>query len=1339
MKRKLLALITSILLLCTMIPLGAVSASATTSGGTTEDGLKYTVSGGEVTITGHTDDLPADVFIPSTIEGYPVTTIWNYAFYECDILTSIAIPNSISHIWEGAFVGCRQLTDVYYAGFEADRANITIDGWGNGPFCNATWHYRYYFASIEVYDGLEYGILDDEVTITGYTGDLPSDLTIPAIIKGYPVTIIGESAFDECSSLTSVTIPDSVTTIRDDAFRDCNSLTDVTIGTGVIFVGDNAFYGCRYLRTVRITDIVAWCAIDFIGADANPLCGAREFYLDGVLVTDLVIPDSVTSFDNWAFYGCDALTSVTIGSGVTSIGEYAFHDCSYLTSVAIGSGVASIGEDAFSNCTYLTAIIVDDKNPTYCSVDGVLFDKSCTVLMQCPGRKSGNFTIPASVTSIAESAFSGCKSLISVAIPDGVTTIREHTFSNCSSLLSVTLPASVTAIRESAFAASRQLTDVYYTGSEEDRANMTIDGWGNDPLLNATWHYNYFNQPEVYSGLKYGIADGAVTITGYTDGLPANLTIPDTIEGYPVTTIRESAFYGCTVLTSVTIPSSVTFIGRYAFSCCSALPFIAIPDSITTIDEGAFEDCYSLTSIAIPVSVTTIAKDAFSSCYQLTDVYYAGSEEDRANMDIDEWNNSALLNATWCYNCFVQGGLMYEIADGEITITGTTDDLPADLVIPSTIKGYPVTTIGDSAFYGCDSLVSVLIPDGVTSLGERAFYDCFSLTEITLPDSVTSIGSSAFYNCSSLSSITLPDSITSIGAQAFDGTAYSMNADNWDNGALYIGNHLIHGPFLSGEYVIRDGTKTIASEAFYERRDLTSVVIPDGVTTIGAWAFTSCYSLTSVTIPRSVTVIEGRIFGWADAQFINVYYDGYRTDRDAIAIDAANGILFNAKWHYTPCPENEHVYAFPCDECCNRCEQLRTPEAAHNGDASCTVCGKTFLEYEIADGEVAIIGCSNDLKGHYVIPDTIEGYPVTALWDGALYGCYITGLTLPVHLREFSPWAIYNIPTIETIEVSKDNAYFCVVDGALYSKDMTALLYIPSAKNITSYTVPDGVETIEHLAFSHFQMDTLYLPASVTYLGDGNIGENTQIYYGGSEEDWENVSIDWMFNGGGGNIIHYNYALVCNHVYNGDADPDCNLCGVTRWVVCSDTDVIVSGKDSGVTLPADTVVSVEQVAMDSIAPDLSVLDDPNVELITVYDIALTVDGVRIQPNGMMSVTLPIPTDAGTYTDLQVVYVDDAGNVTPCETVVNGDGTVTFFTDHFSCYAIVGVSAVILGDANGDGKVNNRDLGLFQQHLNDWDVTIELAACDLNDDGRVNNRDLGILQQYINEWDVTLGK
>ena len=181
---------------------------------------------------------------------------------------------------------------------------------------------------------------------------------------GNSVTEIGYRAFESCNSLTSVTISDSVTTIKSEAFCNCTNLTNITIGNSVATIGDSAFYGCSSLTSVYITDTAKWCAIDFGHGISQPLSYAScKLYLNGELVTELVIPDSVTSIEFKAFYFCNSLTSVTIGNSVTTIGGCAFECCSSLTSITIPDSVTEIGNRAFALCSSLTSIYCKAQTP----------------------------------------------------------------------------------------------------------------------------------------------------------------------------------------------------------------------------------------------------------------------------------------------------------------------------------------------------------------------------------------------------------------------------------------------------------------------------------------------------------------------------------------------------------------------------------------------------------------------------------------------------------------------------------------------------------------------------------------------------------------------------------------------------------------------------------------------------------------------------------------------------------------------------------------------------------------------------------------------------------------
>ena len=293
----------------------------------------------------------------------------------------------------------------------------------------------------------------------------------------------------------------------------------------------------------------------------------------------------VTSIGKYAFYKCSGLTSVTIGNSVTSIGISAFYNCSGLTSVTIGNSVTSIGNSAFSNCSGLISIIVDESNPSFSSIEGILYNNDATTLIYCPITKK-TVTIPNSVTSIDYSAFYGCSGLTSVTIPNSVTSIGQRVFENCSGLTSVTIGNSVTSIGYYAFSGCYGLTSVTIPNSVTSIGKYAFSGC---------------------SGLT-------------------SVTIPNS-----VTSIGERAFSGCSGLTSVTIGNSVTSIGYYAFSGCYGLTSVTIPNSVTTIVQSAFSNCRGLTSVTIGNSVTSIGKYAFSGCSKLTSIYCQGTKPPREN------------------------------------------------------------------------------------------------------------------------------------------------------------------------------------------------------------------------------------------------------------------------------------------------------------------------------------------------------------------------------------------------------------------------------------------------------------------------------------------------------------------------------------------------------------------------------------------------------------------------------------------------------------------------------------------------------------------------------------
>ena len=423
----------------------------------------------------------------------------------------------------------------------------------------------------------EYQIEDGVVTIIGCEENLAGELTIPATIRGKPVTCIENDTFRDCSRLTAIIIPDSVTRIGGSAFYRCSNLASVTIGNGVTSItgnlfkehanlksitipdsvtsiGENAFNGCSSLTSITLPD-----SVTSIGKEAFEGCSS---------LTSITIPDGVTSIEEGVFDGCKSLTSITIPNGVTSIGRYAFYGCAGLTSITFGenSQLASIGERAFRDCSSLTSIMIPDSVTSI----GSAF-RGCHNLT--------SITIPDSVTSIGEYAFDGCAGLTSITIPDNVTSIGEKAFLGCHNLTSITIGNGVTSIGERAFLGCRNLTSI------------TI--------------------PDSVTSIGRYAFDGCTNLTSITIG-------------NGVTSIVERAFSECSSLTSITIPDSVTSIGSGAFNGCSSLTSITIPGSITSIGFGAFSGCDSLTSITIPDSVTSIGPNAFQGCSSLTAVTFLG-------------------------------------------------------------------------------------------------------------------------------------------------------------------------------------------------------------------------------------------------------------------------------------------------------------------------------------------------------------------------------------------------------------------------------------------------------------------------------------------------------------------------------------------------------------------------------------------------------------------------------------------------------------------------------------------------------------------------------------------
>ena len=310
------------------------------------------------------------------------------------------------------------------------------------------------------------------------------------------VTTIGYCAFGYCTGLTSITIPNSVSTIESCAFIHCIGLISITIGNSVTSIGDDAFGYCTGLTSVYITDLSAWCKIDFEDELSNPLYYSAKLILNGYGITSLVIPNDITEIKDYAFFRCTGLTSVTIPNSVTSIGVNAFSSCYGLTSVTIPNSVTSIETSAFYNCDNLTSIKVETENSVYDSrnnCNAIIKTSTNTLILGCK-----NSTIPNSVTTIGSNAFYDCDGLTSVTIPNSVTTIGSYAFSGCSYIRTIYCQSATPPSYPSSFADDILMYSTLYVPTGCKSAYEAVDPWR-----------NFWNIEEMeFNGIEDIVADG---------------------------------------------------------------------------------------------------------------------------------------------------------------------------------------------------------------------------------------------------------------------------------------------------------------------------------------------------------------------------------------------------------------------------------------------------------------------------------------------------------------------------------------------------------------------------------------------------------------------------------------------------------------------------------------------------------------------------------------------------------------------------------------------------------------------------------------------------------------
>ncbi len=1209
-----------------------------------------------------------------------VEIIESYAFVELGNLEKISLPSTIKYIGgydhlqfafggsgsieyteydNGLYLGNKQnphLALVKLKDNTDHSISIHKDTTVISEFALSVWR---------AYDSSEYDKVDDI-----YVEDLAKwcaiNMPVPnnGIYSGYRQSY---NLYYNDQLVTDLVIPDSVERINDYVFADCSSITSVTIGSSVKSIGANAFYLCNGLNRVNISDIGAWCNIDFATNYSNPLIYAHGLYLNGELVAgEITIPDTVSDIGYGAFYGCNEITSVNVAEGVNSIGSYAFYGCSNMTGITIPTSVTTIGAnalrmDAVLNINYLGtkeqwgAIEISDiytdhiitctdgiVNSRYSRLsddvptEGLSFalkeDESGYVVtgLGTAGRVS-NLVIPAThnglpVTEIAPYAFASYyyDEMTGEAIER-----LENAFAD--SIIRVVLPESIEYVGEYAFYNSYKLVEVYnksssaYTAWDAFDCNYDLNQDEHDPeenvVIGGDVDINVYRKKGDSSicidedGYVFYSRNGERYLMGY-EGTETDLVLPDDFNGKPYA-IYDVAFGTVSATSFVSGPLSLTILDMI-----SSIKSVRIPDNVTAIGAAAFACCVGLKDVEIGEGVKSIDQMSFS--YLHLSHVTIGSQVNSikryafAYSSIMEIYNKSSIDLQKYINMFVTKNI-YTPDSGSSKIYTTEDGYT--IYADSSIGEYYILS------YSGDS-TDIVLPNDIDGNDYIIYVMAFAFNDniasVYVSDGVKEIQPGAFAGCDSITEVTIGDDVSSIDIRAF----YNENILDLLNeyeGAYYLGNENNQYSLLIGiadnsreSYTIHEDTRHISPSAFASCENMVELVIPDSVVNIGQDAFRGCINLVRVTIGTSVAYIGENAF-YGCKKLFEVY------NKSELNIELQS---------------DEHgkvaLYA----------ENVYTPD---EGESKVNIGADGFVTYaDDTTGEYYLLAYIGD-EGIITLPEDIGGHSYH-LYDGAFRGNKtITQVTIPVGVIRIENHAFAECTNLTS--VSLPAGLLSIGSSAFYG-----------CSSLGTITIPNGVLHIGKYAFTDCtSLTKIIIPDSVEKLDSiTNVNSAYNLYEGayylGSEQNPYRILVKGASSSMAECIIHEDTEII-------SAGAFCYYSYLRKVVIPSGLKFIglsAFGGCSHIEVHISDIVSWLNIEMDYSIPEAG--SSLNVSVTSLGTNPLSNYG-KLYINNELVTTLEIPNGITSIPDFAFIGCRGLENVVFADSVVS-IGEYAFYNCYF---------------------------------------------------------------------------